>query len=411
MSEATHTWTTLPGGARLAVASLPASRCASLSFHIPAGSRDEQTLPEGIAHFVEHMTFKGTAKRNARELNLLIEDAGCLVNACTSEDQTVYDGRGEANALPFLAETMTDMLWNSQFPEAEILLEREVITEEIVQYRESPADHIGDLLAEALWSGHPLGRRISGTAESVASVDRTKLLTFRDQHHFRNDLVIAVAGPFPLDEAAAILAPLLPDLRKPPPAPPPFDPRGRPPGKITEKRDTEQLQLAMAWHSPGRLSEERHALRLLSLMLAESSSSRLFLGLREERGICYQISSDASLFRETGALEIHLGLDPRRRSEALGLILAETADLARSGPRTGELDRAKRVMLSQATMAMESTAAHAAWAGENLLELGRIPSPQQWRDRVQQVTDDEVREIARRIFEGGEPSMAEIMPD
>jgi predicted Zn-dependent peptidase len=410
MSKACYQWRRIPNGPRLAVATVADSECAALSIHIPVGSRDEDGLPAGLAHFVEHMVFKGTERRSARELSFDIENAGGQINACTSEDQTVYEGRGEAELLPVLADVLTDMVWHAAFPEPEIKLEREVIGEEITMYRESPADHIGDLISAALWDDHPLGHPISGTLQSIAAVDRAALLEFRQRHHFRNDMVIAAAGPFSLDEVSHVIAPHLPAGFVDGKAPPPFARRRNAPRNLTEHRGTDQLQLALAWHTPGRHAASRHALRLLSLMLGETASSRLFLELREERGLCYQISSDVTLFHETGAFEINAGLDPEARDEALACIHRETLDIARHGPRPGELDRAKRLAISQSKLAFESTAAHATWAGEGLLDFGRIPPHSEWRDRVLAVSDAEIRTIAREIFENQAPATAEIRP-
>lgn len=409
MSRASYEWMEIPGGPRLAVATVAGSECAALTIHVPAGSRDESGCPAGLAHFVEHMVFKGTKRRSARELSFEIENAGCQVNACTSEDQTTYEGRGEAGSLALLADVLGDMVWNPVFPENEIDLERDVIGEEITMYRESPADHIGDLISEALWSGHPLGHPISGTLETIARIDRKALMAFRDLHHFRKDVVIAAAGPFGMKEVLEVIKPLLPSGFREAGRPIAFDRERAKPGSVIDRRETEQLQLSLAWHTAGRHSEARHALRLLSLMLGETASSRLFLELREERGLCYQVSSDVTLFDETGAFEINAGLDPEGRDEALECIRGEIADLLESGPRAGELDRAKRLAIAQSKLAFETTASHAAWAGEGVLDFGRIPDPEEWRRSVLAVTDGEVREIARAVF-GRNPSTAEIRP-
>jgi predicted Zn-dependent peptidase len=410
MNQASYEWRQLPHGPRLAVATLPDSECAALTIHIPAGSRDEHGLPAGLAHFVEHMVFKGTARRSARELSFDIENAGGQINACTSEDQTVYEGRGEAELLPVLADVLCDMVWNSTFPEPEIQLEREVIGEEITMYRESPADHIGDLISQAMWGDHPLGHPISGSLDSIAQIHRVTLLEFRKLHHFRNDLVIAAAGPFTADEVMRVITPHLPDAFHAGSAPLPYE-RGHAASiDLTEKRETDQLQLSLAWHTPGRHAASRHALRLLSLMLGETASSRLFLELREERGLCYQISSDVTLFHETGAFEINAGLDPEAREEAIACILREIQDLIGKGPREGELERAKRLAIAQSKLAFESTSAHAAWAGEGVLDFGFIPSRDEWRDRVLAVTGEEIRTIARAVFHDQTPAIAEIRP-
>ena len=408
MSKAIYEWRQIPNGPRLAVATVADSECAALSIYVPAGSRDESNLPAGLAHFVEHMVFKGTERRSARELSFEIENAGGQLNACTSEDQTVYEGRGEADLMPVLADVLSDMVWHATFPEPEIGLEREVIGEEITMYKESPADHIGDLISDALWGKHPLGNAISGSLESIAEIDRTTLLEFRNRHHFRSDVVIAAAGPFSLDEVLAMISPHLPARFHAGEPALPFDRTQAIPRTVTDERETDQLQLALAWHTPGRHAESRHALRMLSMMLGESASSRLFLELREERGLCYQISSDVTFFDETGAFEISAGLDPESRDEALACIHREIEDLVANGPRAGELDRAKRLTIAQSKLAFESTGAHAAWAGEGVLDFGHVPSPAEWRAKVMAVTDADVQAIAREIFHDKKPATAEI---
>jgi len=403
---ATYTTHDLPGGPRLAHARLPDSECAALSIYIPAGSRDEAGgIPAGLAHFSEHMAFKGTETRSAKELTLAIESGGGQANAGTSEDHTVYEAQGEAELMPALIETLADMVWHSVFPKHEIELERDVIGEEITMIRENPSDHINDLLAAALWPGHPLGQPISGSLESIARITRASLRDFAALHHFRNDIVIATAGPMDSEEILTSLLPLLPKHFSPPPPRLAYTPS---PGKqITDTRPTDQLQLALAWHTPGRHAAERHALRLLSLILGESSSSRLFTELREERGLCYQIGSETCLFHETGALQITAGLDPDSRAESLETILRETADLAAHGPRPGELERAKRLAIAQSKLGFESTSAHAAWAGEGLLFYDRIPSAQEARENLLKVTEEEIQAIAHNIFSQA-PATAEI---
>ncbi|MCF7730688.1 MAG: insulinase family protein [Akkermansiaceae bacterium] len=408
MSAATHAWLKLPNGPRLAVATLPDSECAALSIHIPAGSRDETSLPQGLAHFVEHMVFKGTASRSASELSLTVENGGGQLNACTAEDHTVYEGRGEADLLPVLTEVLADMVWHASFPEPEIALEREVIGEEITMYRENPADHIGDLISAALWHDHPLGHPISGTSDSIERIDRSRLTEFRDLHHFRDDIVISAAGPFALDDLRKLIEPRLPARFHAAPPRIPFDPVGTPPRQLSDRRETDQLQLALAWHTPGRHHPSRHALRLLSLMLGESASSRLFLELREERGLCYQISTDVTFFTETGAFEIGAGLDPAAREEALHCIFREVRDLTDHGPRADELERSKRLAIAHSKLAFESTAAHAAWIGEGLMDYQEIPSITRWREATHAVTPADVLAAARLVFQDRPHATAEI---
>lgn len=408
MNASNYQWTRLATGQRLAVATLPASECSAMSIHIPAGSRDESGHPNGIAHFLEHLCFKGTDTRDAREISLRIEGAGGQLNACTSEDQTVYEGRGDAELMPLLCETLADMVWCSNFPEKEIDLEREVIGEEITMIRENPADHIGDLLSAAIWPDHPLGAPISGTLESIAAVDRDALMRFRDLHHLRPDVVIAAAGPFSLDQIGNLLEGRLPRASSAIPARSTAGQGSPPPLHLREQRDTDQLQLALAWRTPGRKSSDRHALRLLSLMMGETASSRLFLDLREDRGLCYQVSSDVNLFEEVGSFEIHVGLDPESRQEALDCVSQHWLDLSQNGLRAGELSRAKRLALTQAKLSLETTASHAAWVGESLLDYDRIPSLDEWQSAIIDVSEDTIINLVNSLFMNQLHAIAEI---
>lgn len=410
MSAARYEWKQLSAGPRLAVATLEQSEVASLSIHIPAGSRDDGEAHTGLAHFVEHMAFKGTHTRSARDLSEAIESLGGQLNACTSEDQITYEGRGEAELLPLLAEILSDMVWQSTYPQREVDLEREVIGEEIVMYRESPTDHIGDLTSQALWGQHPLGRPITGTAESIRNIERDTLLAFGERHHLRDDLVIAAAGPFGIEEVEQAFARHLPQEfhREPPPLA--FDASKAQSRHVVESRATDQLQLALAWHTPGRHSEQRHALRLLSQLLGEASSSRLFLELREERGLCYQIQSDTSFYEETGCFEVAAGLDPAGRDEAIECIQRQLADLAEHGPRADELERAKRLSIAHSKFSFETTSAHATWAGEGVLDFGHIPCRLEWRDKVLAVEPEDIREVASAYL-SQQACIAEIQPE
>jgi predicted Zn-dependent peptidase len=401
MSRARYDSVELAAGFRLAVATLPASECAALSIHIPAGSRDDPPEQAGLAHFVEHMVFKGTARRDARAISLETEDVGATLNACTTEDLVTYEARGDAETLPLLADVLADMVWHADFPAAEIELEREVIGEEIVMYRESPGDHIGDLISAALWAPHPLGAPVAGTERTIAGIDRAALAAFRDRHHFRADTVIAAARVLPhLPRATARHAGSVLDPASLPP-----------PQQLVERRDTEQLQLALGFRTPGRHDPRRHALRLLGMILGESSSSRLFQELREKRGLCYHVSCDVNLFAEAGSLEIHAGLDPESREASLECIFRELEDLRRHGPRAEELARAKRLAVSQTKMALESTAAHASWIGDCLAQHDRIVTPEEIRDTWAGVGVEEVQEIARLVLDESRLARAEILPE
>ena len=396
-------------GFRIGFAQLPDSECAAVSIHIPAGSRDDPPGQAGLAHFVEHMIFKGTEKRDARQISIETEDVGASLNASTSEDQTVYDARGDASTLPLLVDILCDMVWHSTFPEDEIPLERDVIAEEIVMYFESPSDHIGDLISKALWSPHPLGESIAGTLESIKRIDRKALLDFTKSHHFREDVVISVAGPFDETQVLELFEAHLPSTTPPIESPTYQAPTERRKQEI-DSRETQQVQLALAFSCFGRHDPRRHALRLLSTILGEGASSRLFQELREERGLCYQVGCDVTLFDDTGAIEIQAGLDPSSRDEALECIREQIDDLTKNGPSEAELARAKRLVASSSRTAMESTSAHAEWIGDCLLQHNQVIRPIEALQLIEQVTADEVRDVAATVFTAENEALAEIRP-
>lgn len=397
-------------GFRIGLAQLPESECAAVSIHIPVGSRDDPPGLAGLAHFVEHMIFKGTATRDARQISIETEDAGATLNAATSEDQTSYEAHGDTATLPLLVDVLCDMVWHSSFPEQEITLERDVIAEEIVMYQEAPSDHISDLISSALWSPHPLGEPISGSLESIRPIKRDTLTQFTARHHHRNDIVISVAGPFTPAQVLELFEPRLPKHSTAAQDTQPYlAPAEIRPPQI-DCRETQQLQLALAFATFGRHDPRRHALRLLAMILGEGASSRLFLKLREERGLCYQIACDTTLLADTGSLEIHAGLDPSSRDEALLCIRAELADLADHGPTNTELARVKRLTASATRSAMESTAAHACWVGECILQHNSIQNPSTALEKIEAVTAAEIQDIAGEVFSPTNEAFAEIRP-
>jgi predicted Zn-dependent peptidase len=412
MKSASYDFLTLPGGLRLAVAVLPHTECAALSIHVPAGSRHDEAGLSGTAHFVEHMVFKGTPRRDSRAISLEMEDAGASLNACTTEDQITYEARGEAESLPLLADVTADITWNALISQSDIEMEREVIREEITMYRESPGDHIADLLSAALWSPHPLGDSVSGTEESLDRIQREALVKFRDRHHFRSDCVIAVASPLSAQQVADILSPHLPgslQARVPTPSLGLGDLGA--PQHLIDERDTDQLQLALGWRTPGRNDPRRHALRLLAMILGESAGSRLFQELREKRGLCYHVSCDADFFEDVGSFEIHTGLAPKGRGQALDCIRRELEDIQKNGPRADELARAKRLAVSQTKMALESTASHASWVGDCLLHYDRMIHPTEVRAIWEKISIEDVQAVASELLPYGAHAMAEIKPE
>ena len=366
------------------------------------GSRYESARLNGAAHFLEHMLFKGTARRSARAISRAVEGLGGYLNAFTSEDHTCYYAKAGAEHLEALGDVLTDMYQHSRLPAAEVERERGVIREEILMVADQPAQLIEDLLAAAVWPDHPLGRPLSGTLESVAALERERLVDFwRGGYHARTT-VLAVAGRVEHPRVVRTLAPLLESM-----------PASRTPrftrwadGKAEngalhvriERRDSEQTQLALGFPAPGRQDPQRFAVRVLSAILGENMGSRLFQALRERRGLCYSIHTATDVLAETGLFSISAGLDAENLRPALRLIRREMDALCAQPVRPRELRQAQDYLVGQHRLGLESTTNQMTWLGESLLGHGRIVEPDEARRALESVTAAEVQTAARACF-------------
>ena len=370
--------TTLPNGARIASVEMPHMKSVSAGFWVAIGGRHETTGESGIAHFLEHLLFKGTSRRSARQLSEAVEGLGGYLNAFTTEDHTCYYAKATADHLPELCDVLGDMYLCSRLAPIEIERERDVIREEILMYRDHPAQHAQELLSQTMWPGHPLGRPLTGTLETIATFTRPQLRAFLARHYNGQTTIATVAGRVTHERVVKLLKPILGKL-----------PRGRRPrfsrarmhkgparvSLITQ--ETEQTHLAMGFHAFGRQDDRRFALKLLSVILGENMSSRLFQKLREQHGYCYNVCSSMVTLEDTGAISISAGLDPLKLKKAVALILRELESICRKQPSKVELKKAQDYTVGQTFMGLESTSNQMMWMGESLLGYGKVLNPTQ----------------------------------
>lgn len=393
-------------GIHVATAEMPHMESVSAGIYLPTGSRYETAQLNGIAHFAEHMIFKGTTTRSALDLAIQVEGAGGSINAFTTEDQTCLETRGPAELLPQFIEVMSDMVWNSNYDEDEVEREREVIAEEIVMYQENPSDHIHDLLSEALWSDHPLGRPITGTEETIKEINADTLKAFTQDHYHTNarGLTLAVAGKVTHAEICEIAKKNLPQISQKPSTDHNFQKYTHTLTKsnkfthLHDQRDIDQVHLAIAFHTDGRHSDHRHVLRVMSLIMGETMSSRLFQELRETRALCYHVASDYSLYHDTGTFEIHAGLDAIRLNESLLAINEIIQQILKEGFTQNELDQAICFATGQSRIALESTHSRMSWMGDSLLCFDKIIDPEESRATLQSTTLEELHDLAKQLF-------------
>lgn len=399
-------------GFHIATYEMPHVESVSVGIFIPVGSRFENAAINGIAHFAEHIIFKGTGNRSALDLAIDIEGSGGTINAFTSEDQTCLETRGPAELLPLFLEVMSDILWNASFPPEEVEREREVISEEIVMYQENPSDHLHDLLSLALWPDHALGRQICGTEASILGINADSLRDFTTKHYSTKGLTVSVSGNVKHSEVLRLVEKILPQQATEPAI---FDTFTQPAFSgtvplIHDQRDIEQAHIALAFHTSGRRSEERQVLRMLSLLLGETMSSRLFQELRENRGLCYSISSDFSLYEDTGTFEIHAGLDAARLEESILAIHHLLDQVLTEGFSDAELAQAKRFAMGQARIGLESPQAQMGWMGDSLTSFGKIVDPVASRNMLDCVTLPQIKELAHKTFKLENLAIASIGP-
>ncbi|MEY2600599.1 MAG: hypothetical protein RLZZ142_2858 [Verrucomicrobiota bacterium] len=388
----------LKNGVRIASAFMPHLQGVCVGVWALVGGRHEKREECGIAHFLEHLLFKGTTKRSARELTLAVEGVGGYLNAFTTEDHTCYYAKAAAVHFERIGEVLLEMYSDSQFPENEVRREREVIREEILSGRDVPSQWVEDLLSESLWPGHPLGRSLTGTEESIARLGRRALRGFRDRHYTGANTVVTVAGSVEHAQVLEVLGGGFGALSKGKSVrssrlkkAPRFELR-------VEEADSEQSHVALGFHAYGRTDPRRYAARLLSVLLGENMSSRLFQVLRERHGYCYSVQSSTVFLEETGAVSIFADLDPAKLPGALKLLRREFERLRERRVSKGELRRAQEYVIGQARISLDSATQRNAWMAESLMAHGRVVSPGEVEAGILAVDPAMVQGVAREVL-------------
>lgn len=400
-----HRLTRLPTGLTIATAAMPHMASVCLGVWVGVGSRYETATQNGASHFIEHLLFKGTRRRTARQISEEVEGLGGYLNAYTSEDHTCFYAKARADRFPALLDVLLDMFLNSRFAPADVAKEREVIKEERASYRDQPQHLVQELLNETLWPGHPLGRAIEGTPRSLDGLNRARLREFFQTNYVAANTFIVAAGN--LTHAAVVKAVQRHARRFPTgprPACEPISGTGGTPAPPSAPRirlhtkAAEQSQLALGIRTASRHDERRFALRVLNALLGECMSSRLFQSLREDRGIAYDISSSVSFFADCGDLSIYAGVDEDKLEKVLRLIAVELRRLAAKAPSAPEVRRARDYVIGQFDLALEGTEPRMTWLGEQLIGYDRTVPAALTRERLAAVTPAQICVVARDFF-------------
>ena len=399
----------LANGVRILTQQVSHVRSVALGIWVDVGSRDESDDTAGISHYIEHMMFKGTENRTAKQIAEELDAVGGQLNAFTTKEYTCYYAKVLDEHFDLAVDVLTDMLFHSKIAEQDVEREKNVILEEIKMYEDAPDELVHDMFAKTIWSGHALGRPIIGTMETVSSFNYLDLRKYLEQYYTPNRIVVSVAGNVTHQQVLEKLTPILAklsgnqvtrQLELPSPA-----------AEVNcRSKETEQVHMVIG--APGLClgHEDVYIAQAVNTILGGGLSSRLFQEIREQRGLVYTVYSYHSSYYDTGIFGVYAGLSKQNVNQAMELIFKEINDIKRNGVTKEELQRAKDQLKGNLLLSMESVNTHMSRLGKSELYLGRVYSPEEIVERLNKVTVEDTVRVANKLFQPDKFSMAAIGP-
>jgi len=409
-----HRLTTLESGVRVVTEAMPSVRSAALGFFVGTGSSMEDEPAAGWSHLLEHMLFRGTNSYASLEIDQIFDGMGAELNAGTGKESTSVYSRVLDVHLERAFDVMSDMVWRPLIASDELEAEGRIVVEEIAMYEDDPTDRVFDILGEAVFPDHPLGRPVIGTRESVGAADAEALRAFHTERYAPGDLVVAAAGSVDHSTLVRLVKAAQgfdrAGRRAPSPPPPPEKGADRAARVRFIAKDTEQYHLALGAPGIARDDERRYAMRVLDTVLGGTSSSRLFQEVRERRGLAYSIFSFHQSFAGTGQIGIYLGTRPDNVAVGLQVVADELERLRQDGIASDELVRAKEHAQGRLVLGLESTSARMSRLGGAVLAGLPVLSVDELIDRIDAVTGEEVVDLVRDLYAPERISAAGIGP-
>ncbi|MFL5828008.1 MAG: M16 family metallopeptidase [Thermoleophilaceae bacterium] len=390
-----HQLTELDSGVRVVTEAMPSVRSVALGFWMRVGSRDETPEQAGISHFLEHLLFKGTDRFSSTEIDQIFDGLGAEINAGTSKETTSVYSRFLDQHLDRAFDVMADMVLRPTYPDIDS--ERQVVIEEIAMYEDEPSDKVHDVLSEAVFGEHPLGRPIIGKADVISSVPVPDIAAYHDARYTGANLVVSAAGQVEHEHVVSLVQAALSPQSGDPNATGPVE-AGRTPRVCFHQKQTEQYHLALGAPGIARDDERRYTLRVLDTILGGSSSSRLFQEVREKRGLAYSVYSYSSQYLGAGQVAIYVGTRPDRVNEAMEVIGAELRKLQDSTIAPDELERAKENVKGRTVLSMESSLTRMNRLGSSVLMGLPVLSLDEIIAEIDKISLDDVQELARELW-------------
>ncbi len=392
------TKTQLPNGIRVISENIPHAHSVAIGFWVANGSRREDDGVNGVAHFIEHLLFKGTGRRSALDIAREIDSVGGILNAFTGREFVCYYAKVLSKFLPQAIDLLTDIFLHSVFDPDEIEKERKVILQEISMIEDAPDDYIHDLLAQKIWQGHPLGRPVIGTEKTVGGLSREAIIAFRDDNYRAEDIIIAAAGRITHDELLGLIAGQFDAVSAGTRAPAVNAPDY---GKnvLTVEKDLEQVHLCLGTRALAQNHPQRYEAFILNTVLGGSMSSRLFQEVREKKGLAYSIYSYISSHSDTGSLAVYAGTSPERMDEVLDITLKEIRRLTREPLSPFELDAAKEQIKGNLLLSLEGSDNRMTKLAKNEIYFGSYQSLREIMEGLDRVTPESLIELSEQLFD------------
>lgn len=404
--------TVLDGGLRVLSSRTPHTKAVSVALFVGAGSRYEDEPIAGVSHFVEHMLFKGTERRPLpQEIAEAVEGVGGVMNAATDKEVTVYWAKVPFDHFTDALDVLLDQLLHSRFDAIELERERKVVIEELAMVEDSPGEIAALLLDDLLWPNHALGRDIAGSAESVAGISRDAMLDYVAQQYVPGNVVVAVAGDLDHQQVVSEVARRVAGWASATPMTwkPATNGRVGPQARLRGKR-TEQAQIGLGYPSYSSFHPDRYALDIMNAILGEGMSSRLFIDIREKRGLAYGIHSSVARYLDTGAFAVGAAVDPQKSDETIRAIRGVLDEFRAQPVPEIELNKAKQYLKGRFLLRMEDSRAIASFLGGQELLRGSIESVDDVVRSIDAVTVEDVQRVAQDVIQDDHAHLAVVGP-
>ncbi len=408
----------LSNGMRVHLMPYSGTQAATVLVLVKVGSRYEHPEINGASHYIEHLMFKGTKRRpTTLDISRGLDAVGAEYNAFTGKDYTGYYITIAAEKLPLAVDMIHDMMFHSKYDKEEMDRERGVIIEEINMYHDNPIMHVEEMLEQVMFKGSTLGWDIAGSPETMRTMTRDQVIAFRDEHYAPEKIVIAIAGK--VDKATLALVKKTfgtVKSRKPAGTYLPFEPSTLRPSEpfstpcLVQNKPVDQLQVALGFPSFGAGDKRNAAVSLMATILGGTMSSRLFISVRERKGLCYFVRAENSTYDDVGTFVIRSGLDKARLAEATKTILAEVEKIKKTGVTPRELKEAKDHFRGRILLKLEDSSSRADWYARQELILGKALTPEERMREIDAVKTSDVKKAAQEILDLAKMSVAAIGP-